>query len=336
MNKEYLNYINNFRGFVIILIVGVHCLSSQLLQWTSSSDTRYFLHSLLHGSSVFYIFIAGFLFQFLIDKYNYFDYLSQKFKFILLPYLFLSVPAILDEIYSPKEIYASLPVWKQVLIYYSTGIHMSHFWFIPMILIYYLISPIFVIINKNYKNYLVIPFLMILTVIIPREISPVHNPFLSGMHFLGFYVFGMWISCRRKEILNLSNYYFYGFILFVIIFFCSWIMSFYQNKSEYFLQFLYVIKFSVMCVVILMFFYKYDQKMGRAMNFLAAPSFGIYFLHNYLIVLGEKILMRMNIQIEGGLVKFGVSIILVTVLSYFLVRLTKMMLGKSSKIFIGC
>lgn len=254
--------------------------------------------------------------------------------FIFLPYFILSVPAVLDEISFPKEIFSNLSIWEQLLIYYSTGIHMSHFWFIPMICIYYLISPIFALINK-YKFYYIIPILMIMTIFIPREISPMHNPILSALHFLVFYVFGMLVSYKRKEILKYSNYYPIGIIIFGIFFYLTTDLNFIKGNDEYFLKLLYVIKFNLISVTLVCFFYKHDQKIGRSLNFLAGPSFGIYFLHNYFIVISEKFLTKYNIHIEGNIATMIAAIFFITYISYLLVIFLKKSMGKKSKVLIG-
>ena len=333
MSEKYLNYINNFRGFVIILIVAVHCVSSNLLQWSDKLEMRSLLHTLLHGSSVFYVYIAGFMFQVLSSKYEYLTYVKKKFLYVFVPYVIVSIPAIIDEISSPKAIYENHRIWEQVLIYYSTGIHMSHFWFIPMIIIFYIISPIFYYIDKL-NLYIIVPGFLTLALFIPREIYPAHNPLFSALHFFGFYLLGMWVSKRKMSVLKSSEFYYVGVFLSILFVYLTLILSDGHFLSQVALKIIYVIKFSLMCVTFTLIFYKFDRKIGRNFNFLAVQSFGIYFLHNYFIVLYERILEHLKIELDGVMVVLSVAIVMAS--SIILIYMTKLIFGKKSKYLIGC
>lgn len=336
MPEKYLNYMNNFRGFVIILIVAVHCVGSQMLQWSIASDLRYNLNSLLHGSSIFYIFIAGFLFKFLMAKYEYIDYIGRKLKYVFLPYLIISIPAIVDEILSPKVIYANYEMWEQIFIYYFTGVHMAHFWFIPVIMIYYIISPLFVLIDRMKLYFYIVPLFLFVAIFVPREINPIHNPAISAVHFMGFYLFGMWVSARIDILEKYSNYYWVGIVFSFLVINLDWILNINQEANLITTKFLYVIKFCILCLTFLAVFKKYDEKIKGAFGYLASNSFGIYFVHNYFIVIFEKILYKSNLKIDGSILSVIIAIIIVTVLSIAMIGAIKFLVNRNSKYIIGC
>ncbi len=335
MKENYLNYINNLRGFVIILIVSVHCLSGQLLQWSATSDLRELLHLFLHGSSIYFIFIAGFLFQYLISKYDYASYLRRKFLFVILPYLLVSIPAILDELHSPKSIYADLNILQQIVIYYLTGIHMAHFWFIPMIALFYLASPLFLKLDQNPRFYWMLPALLLISVFIPREIYPTHNPLQSALHFLSFYILGMWVCHYQHLLLKWVNYCAIGIILFILLFALHWFAVHSFGENALIAKALYVSKFTLGCFILVALFYKFDKTLGNSLNFLAEPSFGIYFIHNYFVVLFEKILMKLHFTIPANFFTFLMWVFIITACSYLTLMIVKRLFGKNSRMLVG-
>jgi hypothetical protein len=163
-----------------------------------------------------------------------------------------------------------------------------------MIIIFYIISPIFYYIDKL-NLYIIVPGFLTLALFIPREIYPAHNPLFSALHFFGFYLLGMWVSKRKMSVLKSSEFYYVGVFLSILFVYLTLILSDGHFLSQVALKIIYVIKFSLMCVTFTLIFYKFDRKIGRNFNFLAVQSFGIYFLHNYFIVLYERILEHLKI-----------------------------------------
>jgi len=116
--------INLFRGFSILLII-----SSHILYLDKSSDFYFFTSALYLNSTIYYVFISGFLFQFLIKKYYYPNYLIRKAKNVISPYIIFSLPILvfryfdgpsyMVEAYWPAiETY---PFYIHVIIYIVTG-----------------------------------------------------------------------------------------------------------------------------------------------------------------------------------------------------------------------
>ena len=101
----------------------------------------------------------GFLFQHLSHKYDMLNYWKKKFQTIILPYFVISIPAILLRLhnnYVPFTVSESAHFedWNVVLkivYFYATGAHLLPFWYIPMIILFYCISSLLVILDKNGK-----------------------------------------------------------------------------------------------------------------------------------------------------------------------------------------
>jgi fucose 4-O-acetylase-like acetyltransferase len=94
-DKSFLRYVHNFRGFAIILIVLSHLLG--FLKWeTGTENWQVIWNVIFRNGTVYFVFIAGFLFQHLSKKYEYRDYLKKKFSNVILPYLIISISAVLS------------------------------------------------------------------------------------------------------------------------------------------------------------------------------------------------------------------------------------------------
>src|ERR1035438_1198168 len=74
----FLRYIHSFRALAIIFIVAAHCIA--LFDWASIPWQRHLVLSLIPNGTVFFVFIAGFLFQHLSYKFEYRRYLKSKLQ----------------------------------------------------------------------------------------------------------------------------------------------------------------------------------------------------------------------------------------------------------------
>ena len=88
----FLSYIHSLRALAILSIVAVHCLP--LFAWDRFRWQDRLLLSLVSNGTVLFVFVAGFLFQYLSYKFEYRRYLKSKLQNVLLPYVCVSLPMI--------------------------------------------------------------------------------------------------------------------------------------------------------------------------------------------------------------------------------------------------
>ncbi len=89
--KSKLFYINYLRAFAILLVVAGHTLV-----WGKKDSLIAFTNNYLFtGGTLLFVFIAGFLFQYLSYKFEYKKYLITKVKNVLLPYWITMIPVAL-------------------------------------------------------------------------------------------------------------------------------------------------------------------------------------------------------------------------------------------------
>ncbi|MCV6636880.1 acyltransferase [Candidatus Albibeggiatoa sp. nov. NOAA] len=333
----YLNYINNFRGLAIVFIVAIHALSSTVLVWNNNEVTFQFLYVFLNNSSSYFVFLAGFLFQHLSYKFKFQKYALTKLKYIILPYILMSIPAILEELFvSTDGYFHDYPLYQQVFLYYITGIHMAHFWFIPMIALFYVCAPLLVWLDRHQPRfYWVLPILLLVSIYIPREMTPLHNPVQSFAHFLSIYIFGMYLSHYKQDIIPCLKRYWIG----ILIGFTSLYLGemYLRTQLHWFVlaDVIQVLKPVVGAPLIAILFYKFDDFLKKSFNFLAEPSFGIYFSHNYFIVFCEIVVRKLSWQIEGNIFTWPLLVVLIVAMSYIFLWVVKRIFGRHSRMLVG-
>lgn len=211
----FLRYVHNFRGLAILMIVAGHvtaCLEFD------DRKVETVTHILIANGTTYFVFIAGFLFQFLSKNYEYRIYLLKKVKYVFLPYLFTSIPAIIfcinGRFYTPPDWFTTfISNWSivgKVFLYLLTGQHLPQLWFIPMIFIFYITAPILVWIDKTPKFYWLLTILLSVTVIVGRNNN---NSIQSFIHFLFVYISGMFYSHFRKKVLQIMEKFYIVLLL---------------------------------------------------------------------------------------------------------------------------
>ncbi len=304
--REMLNYINVFRGLAILLIVAGHTMQfGNKGTWINNIAFEVFT-----GGTALFIFISGFLFQHLSDKFEYKTYLKKKWTNVILPYIITAIPGIilcftLPVVYgNPFE---GLNPLVQIGVFLTTGrVHNVPTWFIPMIVIFFLFADVFIILEKKKVLYKFLPLLLLVTFLVPRiDIEP---SYLTGMsyfakymaylkyilngfvHFSSLYVLGMYFSADKSKI-NLCYKYRWLLIIAMIVAFAA---DIFLNHNFQICN--NTISKIFLTLIVLGYLKYYDKPIkncasfNNAIDFIAKYSFSIFFVHWYLIFAFNQLL----------------------------------------------
>ena len=357
----FLHSLHWFRGIAILFVVMSH------VQAQNSNGLFDVFKEIFSNGTFLFVFIAGYLFWHLIDRFEYKKYLRQKFLFVVLPYTmifgFTVLLIILLEFFQINAIKFQGGVtvsflepfkpFEGVLWHYMIGGSLLYaLWFIPFIVIIFLFS--FVLFNLGHKKYFVyiMLFFLIVSLVTFRpnlEKASSLYPVYMFMHFIGIFMFGMYLKQKQeffyKNSSLLSMVFGFGFIL--VIFFkvflndfdlsvrgVSQVINIDQLKmllgSVFFLTILFLIEKR-------MDNYKNNYLQSFFLNplaILATYSFGIFFIHGLVI----KLVRKMHLILIGEIttvinyIVFSVSVILI---SLVMVVLIHRVLGKKSRYVIG-
>jgi surface polysaccharide O-acyltransferase-like enzyme len=345
ISGDALSYVHNLRAIAILFVIAIHCISS--LNWEESSGLHKVVLIITHNGVELFIFIAGFLFQRLSAKFQYKSYLQKRLKTVVFPYLLVSIPGIVYALLKGPfpGFRETVLVWQYLrdcLMYYLTGAHVVPYWFIPMILLYFLATPLFIVLDRWNGTYCLLPFGMLISIIILPEFGEVVNPVRMFLHYLSFYLLGMIFSRYKVYRLELLNDHRSWLLLALVITIIVEIVISPQWK------FINVIQSQLLCSLLIYWLWKYDSKLPsyiiKTFNVIADYSFGIYLLHYYLILFWDAFLKKgiMLNQIplrplpDGTLLNFIFTFISITMLSVMCVYLIKKIVGRRSKMLIGC
>lgn len=332
----FLNYIHNFRAAAILFIVAGHCIDA--FNWENSNLTYKTLCFLLKNGTVLFVFISGFLFQHLSYKYDVKKYFKNKIKYVLLPYVIVSVPAIitLTFFYQRPDMrpgFYENPILVQIIMFYLTGAHITPFWFIPMITLFYVISPLLIWLDNEKHIYYLIPLFILISIIIPRGGGILKN----FVHFFSVYLFGMCCSRYKEAMLRIIKKYFNVlFVLYVLIVIAGIIN---YEFPIFTIQCLNYLSKLIVCLLLVSLFQKYEDIIKDRGDYLASISFGIYFVHSYVISsvrISTSGKLGATIPAEGSVISHLLFFVLVVVACCLSVRLIKKILGRYSRLVIGC
>lgn len=358
VKKPMLNYINVFRGLAIILILTGHTMQFG----AQGTLQRQISFEIFAGGTALFVFIAGYLFQYLSYKFEYKDYLKKKWKNVIIPYLITAIPGILACLIVPsiyKNPFDGMNILSQIGIFITTGrVHNVPAWFIPMIVIFFILSSLLLYLEKKKLLYKILPFLLIITIFIPRgDIEPewVMNLDYAGrylaylkyvlmgfIHFASCYVMGMYFSSHNDKIDIFYKYRIPLIILMVLISALDIYLTLNFNITNGTASKL------LFTVIILSYLKHYDDKIktftkfNNFMDITAKYSFGLFFIHWYYVFLFNYFLtpfggFRDNLVLEFffALLRFSVVFGL-SFFTLFIIKTTLNKLGiKNTRTFIG-
>lgn len=352
--SRFLSYIHNLRGVAILFVVGVHARGN-MYDWSSHPESHKLIATIFDAQegngTVMFLFIAGFLFQHLQQhSFQYGRYLKQKFKVIILPYILISIPIIIFRIaqqfhpWSASDDFTSNSWAYQFFYYLVTGTHMSPFWFISAIILFYFATPILHWLDKPWFYKYVFPILLLAGFFTFRS-EHNGNPVLSYLHYLPVYVAGMWASRYKKEIFSMDLRYFWILTAIYLAISVAEFSSGFGNLTEIdfedvlsdgvFIFNWYILRALILCFMFAMLFYRLQFAKMPALELLAEYSFGIFFVHFILIIASRKLIEMIIAPVNFSLLTFTIFLSAIVLLSTVAVFCIKKITGPYSRHLIG-
>lgn len=346
-SRPVLTHLFAFRAVAIVVILAGHCV--RLFDWDGLTRVMFFLLDLLENGTVLFVFIAGYLFEYLAGRFSYRSYLRGKLHDVILPYLLVSVPALIYDVllHDKSQIYPQLvdQGWFYkvgwFLLQGGAGLNFP-LWFIPMIGLYYLASPAFMVLVRHPRLYAVLPLLVVLSALIHR---PAHDN-LATLHqaayFLSAYVAGMWASHSRARLEPMLQKHWLPLTLGLgAMIIAQWRWSpfhgNYQGRAPFSVEHglidWTVLQKLLMCFVLLGFTARWYTRRVRGVDLLAELSFPIFFLHAYFIFLFQSALGPP--QPDGSLMLYAAGAGSILLASTLLALSLKSALGRNSRWVIG-
>lgn len=334
----FLDYIQNARAIAILFIVAIHCYGILRPE---------FEPIILQRGTLLFMFISGFLFQYLSKRFDKNTYWNKKFYNIIIPYFIISIPIIIirfatnnhnPDITSVFPDFYSYSLPTQILAYYVTGMQLVPFWFIPMICFYYLLAPVFIYLDRNRIIYYFLPVFLCLSLIITRS-SELYRFHLAFIHYLSIYLLGMFASRYHKRLLSITDML-WPILLGLTVAFIILGVVFTQVEIRFIEQFLYLQKL-LLCWSIIYLLWKFNDKITRnkfltsKLTFLSNISFAIYFIHYYLLYFIDYLVANNLVYWPPTFINSTIVFIADLVFCFVIIALVKTAMGKKSKYIMG-
>lgn len=339
--RPHLPYVHKFRAFAIMGIVAAHTLPS--FDWPKDSVMFEIGDTLFNQSSIWFFFIAGFLFQYLSYNFEPKKYYISKLKNVILPYLILSIPALVASVTfyqqhpAPDHIYEySIPV--QMLLFLVTGGHLAPFWFVPAVSLIYLIAPLLVRLDRMRWPYLFLPIMMIFSGYIGRaglrdllDLSNHWNQTGIAVYLLSAYVFGMLCSRYLDQMLDLTKRYWFPLAVVSVVAAIANIVYF--DEQVYLI---YIFKMAATPLIIYLLSLRPNIG-GKTTDFVGDISFGIFFIHGYLLAADKVFREKMfgEALLPPNLLLYAVYTVAIFVMTCLILWVGKRVLGTRSRMVLG-
>jgi len=354
-----LNVFDYFRGLAIIFIVAGHSILAVMSTagdaWVIDSIYEKTIVNLIMGGTALFVFISGYLFHHVFySKFDYGSFLFKKIKFVFVPYLILSCVAILYFSLLKKEMpYVDVLLGFEpnnlrdyLLIgikYIWTGRVLTAYWYIPFIMLVFVLSPLIVkfIRFPLHVQVAIILCLASISLFVHRPVvnlSPVH----SLIYFIPYYLIGIVCSIHHRRVEGFLKGK--GYVLSVMVVGLALAQAvFFQNVGNFYKPNIFLfegvdIMFfqkTFMCFLLLSVLANLGAANASILKGLAAASFAIYFLHPWVLaVLGHLSVTEFFLIFPGMLNALFITIMSL-VISLLVALLVRAVLRKRSRLFIG-
>lgn len=347
----FLDSFNYFRGIAILFIVTGH--TYYISRWYADERWERFLTNLASGGTILFVFISGFLFHHVFyHRFRYKDFVLKKLKNVLVPYLVLSAIPItiylinqngpFDYFFFNRE----AGIWNQyirpAILYYWVGGAQSPYWYIPFIILTFLLSPLhakYIELNTTAQS-IILFFLTALSIFMhrpPNNLYPIHALF----YYASSYFLGIYCSIYRENIYRILK----GKEVFLIIpvlglaAYQAWkfpgITLFAKPALEVTVPDLMLIQKMVLCLFFMVFFHRFEDRRIKVLDHMAKASFAVYFLHGFVIRGTGTAIKKLGFNFTGNVMTWVVFTIAVAFIAYWLAVLLKKILGNKSRYIIG-
>lgn len=338
---DYLWHVHYFRAFAIVCIVLVHSWvvpkSYESAMFSRPLDAC--RETLFHSSSIYFVFISGFLFFALSAKFDLRKYWKNKWSFVLCPYLVITTGLFLvRKFWGKEEFDGSFANYVDYLLWGKAHVQL---WYIPFIAVVFLVSPWILKVPERH-----LPWLCGVSALLPllgtrQGISPFG---LNMLYFMPIFVVGYGVARYESAVVSMLKSWLMPIIIGVAM---ATSALFYLELSKNELRYewgslkesLYYLQKLGLSFLVMEFFRRVGQRKLVLMDQIAKASFGIYFLHPMLQL--DFIWYRMfDFLAQGSLVLlFVVSFAYslgVVYLCLATTRLLARLLGKKSRYLVGC
>lgn len=334
--RPRVHFLDDLRGLAILIVVANHVNDVVPL----SSALGPIPDVLFRHINIVFIFVSGYLFQYLSGGFEYGSFLARKFRNVVTPYLIVSIPAVAIYLTGLKPVKDGIGDPSDPLLAVKlllTGTHLGPLWFIPMIMSVFLISPLLIRLDRARAYLLILPALGLALAVGRPENNA--NPLQAAVFFLPVFLVGMMFAryreavdpaLRRDDVFAALLGAFIGFTIAVA--YCGVPLA-----TPLIDDAIYVSKFALvaLCYAACMRWYAYLPRWTAPVGL---ASFGVFFLHGYFVAAAKMAVDHFKLaeaHPAHALVLYAMIYVAVLVASFQATNLVRLVAGARSRIVIG-
>ncbi len=339
-----------FRGIAILCIVAVHGFGFSFWDATQVAEPNpvvvhltYLNEVLFHGATLFFTLISGLLYSIALSGQTWPRFFRAKLYHVALPYLLFTVLFTWINFLNPEGLLYSQSLGaflKDCAKNFVIGGAMFPFWYMPILLVLYLATPLIVLGMRARLPKAVWLVLALLPLGFSRTWPEVSIS--NYVYFLGAYTIGIWIGRNYQQwmqcVAPLRWWILLGilaisaglYMLFIIDFDRWWLIS--TRESLFYIQKLLI------SALVLSLFVSHLQTTPKWLNLLADYAFPIFFIHNGLLFVQYRIVSAVfghypldSTALIFAFITLGTNLIACVLIA----KLFQRLLGRHSRKVIG-
>lgn len=350
----YLEYLEGFRGLAIIFVVMIHANNALLQRGVERIEGEFsavwtFFHIISHNSTVYFALISGILYAYHLHRKPHGMFLRTRVESVVVPYVLVSGALTLlttgMATLRGNDAAGAGALAEKILWNIVTGEAWNHLWYIPVITVLYIISPVLlrVVQDRRFGVPIALAFILV-PLIVSRTQTDVTPSML--IYFAGVYVVGLVIGRDPEKTLGQLEHHIsiiasIALLSAIAVWFLDMYAVEFVGPTSVRESGIYLLRISL-AILMLIGLRRFSAGLGpltnRALNQIATYSFGIYFLH--------APLLRPIVKVLGWLVPEGnpawalalavlVTFVVSLVSTALIVFAIKSLTGDRSKFLIG-
>ncbi|WP_199774423.1 acyltransferase family protein [Pseudoalteromonas sp. T1lg76] len=343
-----VNSFNHFRAIAIIFIIAGHSFGVNGMTFDTVFNTT--IQNLIAGGTALFVFISGFLFHHIFYKrYEYKKFMFSKVKNVFTPYFLLGlIPVIMYTIkksdafngyFLPIESGFISEYLIPFLKYYTSGRFLTAYWYIPFIMLTFLLSPLHIkYIKLKFNNQLlIITTFSIIALLIHRPVYNI-NVIQSVIYFTPIYLIGITASIHKELIYE----YLKGkevYIILAVILLATYQSTlgiggnYHKDPFTYGGIDLMFFQKILLCFFFMVFLNRFESNNNKAIHAVASTSFTAFFIHPFIIFFITK--LELGFMAKDSWFLYFAFVLTISATCVLIAKITKKIIPKYSRFIIG-
>ena len=318
---EYLNYMDQFRGVSILLIVLTHVYPYQFLpSWG---------WDVVQNASVFFIFISGFFVHYLYQEAQPDRvFIYRKVSRILVPYLLSCLPGFFLVWLNKPELLD--PAFFALTIFTGVRHYNDAHWYAPFIILIFLAYPLWRYLIQRHQLLITATCITLLIGLFTFRSQGNANPLISFIHFGGVFMAGITASLHREKINKILRHHYWKV---VIVGFSAWVivmpfvglsqtmsMEKMLGSGRLNVDLTLLAKLFLLPSLLAIFLRLSDSgRSSELLKLLSKMSFGIFFWHFYSIYAIDQLAAWFSIESAYWAIMFRPVLVVLLVVTFLIV-----------------